>query len=112
MKKDSVIAVSLGDLKLKITEIKTTIVNEDKLKAFVRIIIDHQFMVRGIRIIKGELGLFVAMPSKRHANGVFQDIAHPINPETRNQMESAILDAYSRQLNVYHFKELSVGKGY
>lgn len=84
--------------RMKITEIKVFPVDEDKLKAYVAIVLDDCFVVRDLKIIHGNGGLFVAMPSKRRKDGVFKDIAHPLNQGTREQMEKQILDAYLSEL--------------
>jgi stage V sporulation protein G len=77
-----------------ITEVKVFPVNEDKLKAYITIVLDNCFVVRDLKIISGTTGLFVAMPSKRRKDGAFKDIAHPLNQSTRALMEKTILDAY------------------
>ncbi len=79
---------------MDITEIKVFPVNEEKLKAYITIVLDDCFVVRDLKIISGTSGLFVAMPSKRRKDGVFKDIAHPLNQSTRTLMEQKILDAY------------------
>lgn len=79
---------------MEITEIKVFPVNEEKLKAYVTIILDDCFVVRDLKIINGTTGLFVAMPSKKRKDGAFKDIAHPLNAETRDKMEKQILKAY------------------
>jgi len=84
---------------VEITEIKLTIRNEEKLKGFANITLDNAFVIRGLKIINGTKGLFVSMPSKRRANGSFQDVAHPINTETRRMIESMVLDAYNNEIN-------------
>lgn len=76
---------------MEITQIKIFPVEEDKLKAFVSIILDGCFVVSDIKIIEGAQGLFVSMPSKRRKNGTFRDIAHPLNNETRRQFEGQII---------------------
>ncbi len=83
---------------MEITEIKVFPVNEDKLKAYVTIILDNCFVVRDLKVINGTSGLFVAMPSKKRKDGVFKDIAHPLNIETREMMETKILQAYEDSL--------------
>ena len=65
--------------------------NQNQLKAFVNIVIDDAFIVRNIKVIEGENGLFVAMPSRKLSNGEYRDIAHPINTETRKQIEELII---------------------
>src|SRR6476620_6381627 len=83
---------------MKITEIKIFPVNEERLKAYVSIIIEGCFVVRDLKIINGNNGLFVAMPSKKRKDGQFKDIAHPLNPETREMIENAVFDAYEREV--------------
>jgi stage V sporulation protein G len=83
---------------MKITEVKIFPVNEERLKAYVTITIDECFVVRDLKIIKGNEGLFVAMPSKKRKDGQFKDIAHPLNQETRQHMETEIFDAYEREV--------------
>ncbi len=83
---------------MEITEVKVFPVNEDKLKAYVTIIFDNCFVVRDLKIINGNTGLFVAMPSKKRKDGTFRDIAHPLNSEMRSQMERQILDFYEQEL--------------
>jgi stage V sporulation protein G len=79
---------------MNITDIKVFPVREDKLKAFVSIILDDCFMVNDIKVIRGQDGMFISMPSRRKRNGKFKDIAHPLNNETRQAMEQEILAAY------------------
>jgi len=79
---------------MEITEVKVFPVNEDKLKAFATITFDNCFVVRDLKIIHGNSGLFVAMPSKKRKDGTFKDTAHPLNVETRNMIESVVMDAY------------------
>jgi stage V sporulation protein G len=83
---------------MEITEVKIFPVQEEKLKAYVTIVIDNCFVVRDLKIILGTTGLFVAMPSKRRKDGVFKDIAHPLNQETRMIIEKQILDSYLAEL--------------
>jgi stage V sporulation protein G len=83
---------------MQITEVKIFPVDEEKLKAYVTIILDGCFVVRDLKIIKGNVGLFVAMPSKKRKDGTYKDIAHPLNQATRAQMEKQILDAYLAKL--------------
>ncbi|RYZ88645.1 MAG: septation regulator SpoVG [Proteobacteria bacterium] len=83
---------------MEITEIKVFPVNEDKLKAYVTIVLSNCFVVRDLKVIQGIDGLFVAMPSKRRKDGTFKDIAHPVNQATRVRMEKEILDAYTHSL--------------
>lgn len=83
---------------MKITEVKVFPVSEDRLKAYVSITIDGAFVVRDLKIIQGPSGLFVAMPSKKRKDGQFRDIAHPLNQETRTEIEDAVFDAYEKEL--------------
>jgi stage V sporulation protein G len=83
---------------MEITEVRVFPVDEEKLKAYVSITIDHCFVVRDLKVIHGNTGLFIAMPAKRRKDGTFKDIAHPLNSETRGRMEKLILDEYEREL--------------
>jgi stage V sporulation protein G len=84
---------------MEITEIKVFPVNEDRLKAYVTITLDACFIVRDLKIINGNNGYFVAMPSKKRKDGTFRDIAHPLNTECRETMENAIMDAYRAEIS-------------
>ena len=81
---------------MNITQVKVFPVNEEKLKAYVSIVIDGCFLVSDLKIIQGPNGLFISMPSKRKKNGEFKDIAHPLNRETRERMEKRILEEYEK----------------
>lgn len=81
-----------------ITEVKVFPVNEDRLKAYVSITIDNAFVVRDLKIIEGTGGLFVAMPSKKRKDGQFKDIAHPLNQETRDEIERRVFEAYEKEI--------------
>jgi stage V sporulation protein G len=83
---------------MEITEIKVFPVNEEKLKAYITIVLDECFVVRDLKIISGVTGLFVAMPSKKRKDGTYKDIAHPLNQSTRAKMEQTILDAYLAEI--------------
>jgi stage V sporulation protein G len=83
---------------MKITDIAVVPVEENKLRAYVNITIDHVFMVRGLKVIQGADGLFVAFPNKKGKNGMFRDVAHPLNAETRREIEEMVLVAYDRAL--------------
>ncbi len=83
---------------MEITEVKVFTVSEEKLKAYITIVLDNCFVVRDLKIISGNGGLFVAMPSKRRKDGAFKDIAHPLNQQTRTVMEKQILDAYLAEI--------------
>ncbi len=79
---------------MKITEIRVSLRDDEKLKAFVSVTLDNCFVIRGMKIIRGNKGLFVAMPSRKKPDGTFQDLAHPINNSTRRWFEEEILEAY------------------
>lgn len=83
---------------MKITEVKVFPVNEERLKAYVTITIENCFVVRDLKIIKGNEGLFVAMPSKKRKDGQFKDIAHPLNQETRAEIERAVFAAFEAEV--------------
>ncbi|NLW10048.1 MAG: septation regulator SpoVG [Firmicutes bacterium] len=70
--------------------------NGTKMKAIASITIDDAFVVREIRVIEGQNGLFVAMPSRKIPSGEFRDIAHPINSETRQMIQNLILEEYRK----------------
>jgi len=83
---------------MNITDVKVFIRESNQLKAFVNIVIDDAFIIRNIKVIEGENGLFVAMPSRRVSTGEYRDIAHPINTETRNMVEKTIIEKYKEVL--------------
>jgi stage V sporulation protein G len=82
-----------------ITEVKISLRNEEKLKAFATITLDDCFVVRGLKVISGVDGYFVSMPSRRHRDGAYHDIAHPINNDMRQLIEDKVLDAFEHELN-------------
>ena len=71
---------------------------EGKMKAVVSITIDNEFVVHDIKVIQGDKGLFIAMPSRKAADGEYRDIAHPINTETRERLQRMILEKYQESL--------------
>lgn len=81
---------------MNITQVKVFPVSEEKLKAYVSIVLDDCFLVSDLKVIQGPNGLFISMPSKRKKNGEFKDVAHPLNRETREMMERRILLEYER----------------
>ncbi|MGB8931348.1 MAG: septation regulator SpoVG [Anaeromyxobacteraceae bacterium] len=83
---------------MEITEVRVFPVHEEKLKAYVSITLDGCFVVRDLKVIQGNTSLFVAMPAKRRRDGTFRDVAHPLNQETRDRMERAILAEYEREI--------------
>jgi stage V sporulation protein G len=84
---------------MNITQVRVFPVEDDKLKAFVSVIFDDCFVVSDIKIIEGQQGLFISMPSKKRKNGSFRDIAHPLNNETRRRFEEEIIASYREMLD-------------
>jgi stage V sporulation protein G len=84
---------------MEVTNVSVYPREEDRLKAFVTITFDNCFIVRDLKIIRGNNDLFVAMPTKRKKNGAFTEVAHPLNADARAQIEAAVLDAYYRVLD-------------
>lgn len=83
---------------MEITDIQVSLRDEDKLKGFVNVTFDGCFVVRGCKIIRGAKGFFVSMPSQKLEDGSYRDIAHPINSEMRQIIESRILTTYASEL--------------
>ena len=80
---------------MQITDVRIRkVAKEGKMKAVVSITIDNEFVVHDIKVIEGEKGLFIAMPSRKAADGEYRDIAHPINSDTRNMIQTLILEQY------------------
>ncbi len=84
---------------MKITDVRVRkVTKEGKMKAVVSITIDDEFVVHDIKVIEGEKGLFIAMPSRKAVDGEYRDIAHPINSTTRDRIQNLILVAYEDAL--------------
>src|SRR3990172_3874590 len=84
---------------MEITEVRVfPVLHEERLKAYASITIDDVFLIRDLRVINGNAGLFVAMPSRKMKDGSFKDIAHPLNSETRQMIEKKVLAEYEREL--------------
>lgn len=84
---------------MNITDVRVRkITKEGKMKAIVSITIDNEFVIHDIKVIEGEKGMFIAMPSKKAADGEYRDIAHPINSDTRDQIQRIILERYEQAL--------------
>ncbi len=84
---------------MDITDVRVRKVSvEGKMRAIVSVTLDNEFVVHDIKVIKGENGLFIAMPSKKGNDGEYRDIAHPINSATREKIQQLILEAYQREL--------------
>ena len=85
---------------MNITDVRVRkVAKEGKMKAVVSITIDDEFVVHDIKVIEGEKGLFIAMPSRKAADGEYRDIAHPINSTTRDRIQTLILDKYQEVIN-------------
>ncbi len=86
-------------MRMQITDVRVRRVEkEGKMKAIVSITIDEEFVVHDIKVIDGEKGLFIAMPSRKAADGEYRDIAHPINSDTRSKIQQIILDKYQNEM--------------
>ena len=82
---------------MNITDVRVRIVaKEGKMKAVVSVTIDDEFVVHDIKVIEGDKGLFIAMPSRRSSDGEYRDVAHPINTSTRERLQAVILEAYEK----------------
>jgi len=86
---------------MQITDVRVRkITKEGKMKAIVSITLDDEFVVHDIKVIEGDKGLFIAMPSKKASDGEYRDIAHPINSSTRESIQRIILDSYGKALEI------------
>ncbi len=84
---------------MKVTDVRVRkIAREGKMRAIVSITLDDEFVIHDIKVIEGDKGLFIAMPSKKAADGEYRDIAHPINSDTREVIQSIILEHYEKAL--------------
>lgn len=79
---------------MEITEVRVFPTRENRLLAYVSITLDDCFVIRDLKIIQGDSGLFVAMPARRREDGTYRDVAHPLNSQTRAMMEERVLAAY------------------
>jgi stage V sporulation protein G len=92
---------------MQITEIRIRKVNtEGKLKAYVTVTFDDCFVVHNVKVIEGKSGLFIAMPSRKTSNGEYKDVAHPISPEFRTELQNKILQEYESE-NVEEISKIS-----
>ncbi|WP_288525863.1 septation regulator SpoVG [uncultured Clostridium sp.] len=86
---------------MNITDVRIRKISaEGKMKAIVSVTFENQFVVHDIKVIEGQNGLFIAMPSRKTPGGEFKDIAHPIDTQTREQIQKAILDEYEKVKNL------------
>ncbi len=84
---------------MTVTDVRVRKINSDgKMKAIVSVTFDDEFVVHDIKIIEGQNGLFIAMPSRKLADGEFRDIAHPINSETRAKIQEAVFTEYEKEM--------------
>ena len=84
---------------MTITDVRISkIAAEGKMKAIVSVTFDNEFVVHDIKVIEGQNGLFIAMPSRKTPDGEFKDIAHPINTDTREKIQTSILKAYEEAM--------------
>jgi len=83
---------------MEITEVKVFPAKEtgSRLKAYATLVFDNCFIIRDLKIIEGDKGLFVSMPSRRRKDGTFRDIVHPLNSDTRKKIEDAIVSEYNK----------------
>lgn len=82
---------------MKITEVKVYPAKENgRLKAYATVVFDDCFIVRDLKVIEGEKGLFISMPSRRRKDGSFRDIVHPLNADTRKMIEDSIIKEYTK----------------
>ncbi len=89
-----------GGKNMKITDVRVRkVAKEGKMKAVVSITIDEEFVVHDIKVIEGEKGLFIAMPSRKATDGEYRDIAHPINSDTRERIQSIILNKFEEVMS-------------
>lgn len=79
---------------MRITDIKITKLKDKKIKGIASVVFDNEFCVHEINILEGKNGLFITMPNKKVPNGEFQDYVHPINTETREKIQKAIIEEY------------------
>ncbi|KYH34356.1 putative septation protein SpoVG [Clostridium tepidiprofundi DSM 19306] len=85
---------------MQITDVRIRKISADsKMKAIVSVTFDNEFVVHDIKVIEGKNGLFIAMPSRKTPSGEFKDITHPINTETRQKIQDAILEEYEKVKN-------------
>jgi stage V sporulation protein G len=85
---------------MQITDVRVRkITKEGRMKAVVSITLDNEFVVHDIKVIEGDKGLFIAMPSKKSLDGEYRDIAHPINSDTRDKIQKVILEGYEKALS-------------
>ena len=91
---------------MQITDVRVRkVTKEGKMKAVVSITLDNEFVVHDIKVIEGEKGLFIAMPSRKMTDGEYRDIAHPINSQTRDRIQNIILEKYDEVMQQEDIEE-------
>lgn len=88
----------MGGLEITSCRVRPCVQADEKLKAFATIVFNNCFVVNDLKVINGNKGLFVAMPSRRRKDGKFRDVAHPLNSETRAMIEKVVLDLYQKEM--------------
>lgn len=86
-------------MKITSVNVRVTEKEDSRMKGIASILLDDCFAIHDIRIIEGDKGLFIAMPSRKTQSGEYRDIAHPITPECRKMFEDAVLEEYNKELN-------------
>jgi stage V sporulation protein G len=84
---------------MEITDVKIFAVDEQRVKAYASVVFDDCFIVRDLKVIQGDTKLFVAMPSKKMKDGSYRDTVHPLNNETRFQIETKVLEGFEKEHN-------------
>lgn len=82
---------------MRITEIRMFLCDDPKLKATLSLTLEDQFVIKGVKVIEGRQGLFLAMPSRRKDDGTYEDICHPVNKETRDYFEREVIEHYHQR---------------
>lgn len=85
---------------MEITEVRVRLMNDRKTKAVASITIDNAFVVHDLKVLEGKKGVFVAMPGKRSSDGLYVDVAHPIDSQVRQQITKAVLDEFNSKVLV------------
>ena len=91
---------------MEVTDVTISLLDEEKLRAFVNVVLDGEFVIHGLKVIRGRNGFFVSMPSRRLPDGTYRDIAHPITSECRQRIEKAVLEEYEKALKARSDKTL------
>jgi stage V sporulation protein G len=94
-------------MSMQITEVRIYPANEERVKAYATISFDNCFLVEGIRVIKGSMGLFISFPAKKQRNGSHRDIAFPANAETRSMIQQAVLAEYEKMVACHRTDTMS-----